>query len=152
VTGEKAGCYKTEILKQFPLPEPPDVKFIYEGTMWRRIDKNYKTKFVNDVFKLYRTDGTDSITRQIKNRQTGNYYSSKYYNYKSALNEIYNYLKIDKKNLYINIFGACKNGIYSGRSMKAILKEVKPFYAKLLIASGYPFFKIIFLLNKRVKK
>lgn len=152
VTGEKAGCYKTEILRQFLLPEPPDVKFIYEGTMWRKIDKIYKTRFINDVFKIYTISGEDSITNQIKKRFNPYYYSSKYYYYLSAVNEIYDYLKLDKKRLYTNIIGISKNGVYSDRLLSTVVKEVKPIYAKLVIVFFYPIFKIKYEIIKLSSK
>lgn len=148
VTGEKAGCYKTEILRQFALPEPTDVNFIYEGTMWRRIDKIYKTRFINEVFKIYTVSGEDSITNQIKKRFNPYYFSSKYYYYTSAVNEIYDYLKLDKKRLYTYIIGISKNGVYSDRLLSKIIPEVKPIYAKVVIIACYPIFKINYAIIK----
>ena len=51
--GERAGCMRTDILKQYPLPEPNDVNFIFESTMWYKIDRDFKTICVNDSFKYY---------------------------------------------------------------------------------------------------
>lgn len=147
VFGEKAGCYKTEILKNFLLPEPYGVKFIYEGTIWRRVDKLYKTRFINEVFKIYNVNGNDSITMQIKNRKNKYFFTSKYNYYISGLNEIYDYLKLDKRKLYINILGSCKNGVYSEIGLKQILQEVNPRYAKLLIAISYPIFRTKYIFD-----
>lgn len=60
VTGEKWGFSRTEVLRQFPFPE--DVEgHVPEGVVWSAIARHYKTRFINQVLRIYhKTD--DSIT------------------------------------------------------------------------------------------
>lgn len=56
VKGEKWGFQRTEILKQFPFPEIPNVKFFPEGVIWSAIGRSYKTRFINEVVRIYYKD------------------------------------------------------------------------------------------------
>ncbi len=61
VKGEKFGCMRTEVLRQFPFPE--DVSgFVPESLVWRAIGRaGYLTRFVNQVFRVYH-DSDDSLS------------------------------------------------------------------------------------------
>ena len=53
VRGEKFGCLRTDVLRQFPFPE--DIHgFVPESLVWRAIARaGYMTRFVNQVFRVY---------------------------------------------------------------------------------------------------
>jgi len=63
VRGEKFGCLRTDVLRQFPFPE--DIPgFVPESLVWRAIARaGYLTRFVNQVFRVYHDSG-DSLSRQ----------------------------------------------------------------------------------------
>lgn len=63
VRGEKFGCLRTDVLRQFPFPE--DIPgFVPESLVWRAIARaGYLTRFVNQVFRVYFNSG-DSLSRQ----------------------------------------------------------------------------------------
>lgn len=63
VRGEKFGCLRTDVLKQFPFPE--DIPgFVPESLVWREIARaGYLTRFVNHAFRVYH-DSPDSLSRQ----------------------------------------------------------------------------------------
>lgn len=67
VRGEKFGCLRTDVLRQFPFPE--DIPgFVPESLVWRAMARaGYLTRFVNQVFRVYH-DSADSLSRQ--GRQT----------------------------------------------------------------------------------
>jgi glycosyltransferase involved in cell wall biosynthesis len=52
VRGEKSPVFRTEVLRQFPFPEVQKT-YIPEGMIWLEIAKTYKTRFVNEVFRIY---------------------------------------------------------------------------------------------------
>jgi hypothetical protein len=68
VRGEKFGCLRTDVLRQFPFPE--DIAgFVPESLVWRAIARaGYLTRFVNQVFRVYH-DSSDSLSRQGKENQ-----------------------------------------------------------------------------------
>ena len=60
VRGEKWGFQRTEVLKRFPFPEDlPGL--VPEGYVWSQIDQVYKTRFVNEMLRVYYRDQTDSL-------------------------------------------------------------------------------------------
>lgn len=63
VSGEKFGCLRTSVLRQFPFPE--DIPgFVPESLVWRAIARaGYLNRFVNQVFRVY-YDSPDSLSQQ----------------------------------------------------------------------------------------
>jgi glycosyltransferase involved in cell wall biosynthesis len=53
VLGEKSGFQRTDVMKEFPFPEFEGERFITEATVWHRIAQKYKTRFVNEAFRIY---------------------------------------------------------------------------------------------------
>lgn len=62
VFGEKWGCQKTDILKQYPFPEIPGERFIEDSVVWNKISLRYKTVFINEVLRLYYENAPDGTT------------------------------------------------------------------------------------------
>lgn len=62
VHGEKFGCLRTEVLRQFPFRE--DVPgFVVESTVWSAMARaGYLTRWVNQVFRVYH-DSPDALVR-----------------------------------------------------------------------------------------
>lgn len=62
VRGEKWGFSRTDVLRAHPFPEhlPGHVP---EGVVWTAISANYKTRFVNEVVRIYYQDAGNQLTR-----------------------------------------------------------------------------------------
>lgn len=60
--GDRCGVLRTDLLRAHPFPEPPDRRYVAEGTVWRRIGTTYLTRHVNDPVLLVRTDNQDRLT------------------------------------------------------------------------------------------
>ena len=58
--GEKWGFQRTAVLKQFPFPED-EPGLIPEGYVWSQLDQRYKTRFVNEMLRVYYHDQGDSL-------------------------------------------------------------------------------------------
>ncbi|TXG84722.1 MAG: glycosyltransferase family 2 protein [Sphingomonadales bacterium] len=64
VTGEKWGFHRTDLLKEFPFPE--DIKgHVPEGIVWKAIGTRYKTRWINEVVRIYYSE-VDSITNSSR--------------------------------------------------------------------------------------
>jgi glycosyltransferase involved in cell wall biosynthesis len=70
VRGEKFGCLRTDVLRQFPFPE--DIPgFVPESLVWRAIARaGYVTRFVNQVFRVYHDDA-DSLSHETRAPDSG---------------------------------------------------------------------------------
>ncbi len=53
VKGEKWGFHRTDVLKQFPFPTVRNAKFVSEGVVWFAIARRFKTRFVNEMLRIY---------------------------------------------------------------------------------------------------
>ena len=61
IVGEKWGFQRTDVLRRLPFPE--DVRgLVPEAVVWSRIATRYRTRFVNDVLRIYHTE-PDSISQ-----------------------------------------------------------------------------------------
>ena len=69
IKGEKWGFHRTDVLVDFPCYEEIVGIHIPPGVLWRKIGKNYKTRFVNEALGVYYTD-QQSILRNSKHPRT----------------------------------------------------------------------------------
>ena len=57
IRGDKWGFTRTDILRQFPYPEPPGFFYVSEAVVWFAIGRRYKTRYVNDPLGInFETD------------------------------------------------------------------------------------------------
>ncbi len=64
VKGEKWGFVRTDVLRRFPFPDLGGEKFVPEGVIWNVISKHFKTRFVNEVLRVYWCGSEDQLTHQ----------------------------------------------------------------------------------------
>ena len=69
--GERWEFQRTDVLRQFPFPVPPmRLSYIPEGTVWSRIGRNYKTRYVNEPLRVYyETEGNVSTSGSRSQKQ-----------------------------------------------------------------------------------
>lgn len=53
VTGEKWGCHRTAVLRQFEFPEVAGEKYCPEGVVWNRVARSYLVRHVNEALRIY---------------------------------------------------------------------------------------------------
>ena len=62
--GDNWGFKRLEVMRQFPLPEPPGETFIPVGLSWAAMARaGYKTRYANEQLYNYFTDHSDTMTR-----------------------------------------------------------------------------------------
>ncbi len=61
--GDKDGFYLTDILKAYPFPKVSNTTFLPESTVWDRIARRYKKRYVNEAFRTIYFDQSVSLTR-----------------------------------------------------------------------------------------
>lgn len=64
IKGEKWGFHRTDVLKQFPFPEPQNCRFVSESYVWFRIARCYKTRFINENLRIYYQDAGNQLTKR----------------------------------------------------------------------------------------
>lgn len=88
VAAERFACIRTDVLKQFPFPEPEGTTFITESVVWNKIDKSYKQYYVNEPFLIYYSNEPDSLTNAWYHDHIEEGYVSNYFWRVSQLNDI----------------------------------------------------------------
>jgi len=63
VKGEKWGFQRTDVLRRFPFPEPPNERFVIEAIVWRAIARQFKTRYVNEMLRIYYCHDSDQSRR-----------------------------------------------------------------------------------------
>jgi glycosyltransferase involved in cell wall biosynthesis len=73
VRGEKWGFQRTSVLRRFPLPGPEVGKTVVpEGLIWWSIARQYQTRYVNEVLRIYYTsEGSLSNPRRAQDSAVG---------------------------------------------------------------------------------
>lgn len=62
IKGEKWGILRTDILKQFKYPEKK-ASFYPDSYLWFKIGKQYKTRYINEIVRIYYIEAKHSITK-----------------------------------------------------------------------------------------
>jgi len=57
VRGDKWECFRTDVMRHYPLPEPERPGSVPEGIMLARIARRYVALYVNRVLRVYYDDG-----------------------------------------------------------------------------------------------
>jgi glycosyltransferase involved in cell wall biosynthesis len=70
VKGEKWGFHRTDILKLYPFPEIIKRKTFPEGVIWQKIDRKYKTRFINERLRIYFVNDTSTPARQLPGKNS----------------------------------------------------------------------------------
>lgn len=87
VRGEKWGFHRVSVLRDHPFVERQDWTFVPEGTVWARIARRYKTRYVNEALRIY-YPGPDQLTGSHPVRHAG----ALAYWHQSVLNDQIDYL------------------------------------------------------------
>lgn len=66
INAEFESMILVRILKDHPMPEPEGVTFVTENIRWGRLNKIYRSYYVNDILRIYHTESDNSITRSRK--------------------------------------------------------------------------------------
>lgn len=61
VRGEKWGCVRADVLRQFPFPADVPGNFIPESYIWVQISQHFLTRHVNDVLRVYWMDAPSLV-------------------------------------------------------------------------------------------
>lgn len=60
---ETWGFHRTLVLKDFPFPENPEVRFIPENIVWDKIARHYKIRCINEPLRIFYQDAGNQVTK-----------------------------------------------------------------------------------------
>lgn len=133
--GDKSCCRKLSVLKQFPFPTFPDVKFVSEGMVWGQINKLYDQYCTNDVFRIYYTDSEDSLASgkmHSTTRWRTYFYVARFY-----VNELFDQITYNPA-IIRSIVSMARCALLSHTSYKESMEGLNAWYKKVLVTLSYP--------------
>ncbi len=138
--GEKWGLQRTDVLKEFPYPEPQGIKLIYEGYVWARISQKYQTRYVNKCLRVYYTEAGSYM-----NAAPAKYASDLAYSTKEVLNYELAYfwkapLTFIKQTVHYVRF--------SLHAHAALFKGLKPTLGRVLVSLCLPLGALVFVKDR----
>jgi glycosyltransferase involved in cell wall biosynthesis len=68
VGGEKWGFHRTAVLREFPFSEEISRQYVPESTIWSRIARAYRTRFVNEALRIYFIDEPSMVHGQQRGK------------------------------------------------------------------------------------
>lgn len=166
VKGEKWGFNRTDVLKRFPFPEHENMKFILEGFVWKGIARFYKTRFVNEILRVYHVQdskGSDQLSRSLSDiRET---ISKKYaiggsLYYEFLLNNDISWLRFKPMEFFIYAINDIRFSLHSRKTLRRVLKGVYTLKGKILVLIAGPIAiplylcesKNVFVIHKVIRK
>ena len=149
VGGEKWGFHRTDVLRQFPFPE--DVRgYVPEGYVWMQIDRQYKTRFVNEPLRLYYRDQGDSLmTMGAKDPRTSA--DGEVVGAAMELQQCVQWFKHAPGRLCKLAANLVRLGLHSKLSperLKRVLWTDQPWSARLLLLTAAPLGVAVYLLDR----
>lgn len=137
VGGEKFGCMRTHVLRQFPFPENVP-GFVPESLVWRAIARaGYLNRFVNQVFRVY-YDSPDSLSRQ--GRESSGYALGLWLLARDTVVECLPWFRYAPAQFLMAAARYTRFGLHLGKKKKKALRHwpVRGMAARLLIALMAP--------------
>lgn len=67
--GEHVAIMVTKTLKDNPWPEPEGITLVTEDVVWKKLEKEYRSYYINDIVRVYYTDTKDSYTNTKRSIQ-----------------------------------------------------------------------------------
>ena len=134
--GEKSNCRRVDVLRRFPFPTFDDTKFVTENIIWEKINKEYDSYCVNDVFRVYYQDSVDSLAKGKMHSQTR--MKSRFYYSLFCINDLFEEITYNK-NVYISIVNIARAALCSQLKYQEVMKSLNKWYKKLIVTViGYP--------------
>lgn len=124
--GDRNFCIKRDVLASHLLPEHRDTKYIPESVMWKKIDRDFVTRFVNAPLSVCSNDSDDSMMKELlgRSRSRENYASTYYMAY---YNIVDNYDLLTGREKLTSYAILMESGVRSGKhpSYSTALRSVR---------------------------
>jgi len=146
VKGEKWGFHRTDVLKQFPFPTVRNAKFVSEGVVWFAISRRFKTRFVNEVLRIYHMN--DKVGDRLSSLSPAVLFGRALF-HKYVLNDLVDWCLSSPVIVLRSAVNFSRYSFGVGKGPYSQLGELRPLVARLLVAISLPFAFAISLKDKR---
>ena len=143
IKGEKWGFQRTEIMKKFPFPEFKNFNFIPESIIWNAIGRKYKTRFINQVVRIYKYDAGNQLSNKslIERSPLCIFYAM-------ILSNDIDYIFVAPWALFKIAAQGCRLSLHQNDSLKIQFSRLKKWSTKILWLFALPVGFILFQYDK----
>jgi glycosyltransferase involved in cell wall biosynthesis len=138
IKGDKWGFQRTDAYKEFPFPTSPvpNPRFNCEGLTYLALSRKYKTRFVNEILKVYHIDdgAGDHLSLLDPATMTGPALFHKY-----ILEQLTDWLFRSPWKMFRSAINFSRYSFGMGKSAWSQLKELHSGMGRLLVGLALPF-------------
>jgi glycosyltransferase involved in cell wall biosynthesis len=146
VLGEKWGFQRTSVMREFLLPEIEGYTGLMPNSIaWNAIAGKYKTRYVNDVLKVYWQDEPTSLMRPVNPLadMPGHLIESR-----SMLNEDFRWFRYAPWTFYLKAAKYSRSAFHSRLSLRRQAQDLNSGRARLLWAIAIPLGFLIYVAER----
>ena len=144
VKGEKWGFHRTQVMRDFPFPEPDAGRFVPLDMVWKKIARHYKTRYVNEVLRIYFEDDADQVTRLSRNSMSPRAVPGRRLQNLQSLNNDLRWARYVPVEFLRTAGNYARTSFHCGVGVAEQWKALQPAFAKvlwlLMLPAGYAMF------------
>jgi len=143
--GEKWGVCRTDVLRQHPFPEIAGANFVPEALIGLQAARKYKTRYVNEVFRIYYVEDDASGASLTSPDNIAKGARGRLYFYVWLLNNEMEYF-LRAPGPFIRAAAMLPVvARYAGRPLREVWRELKGRRARFLVLAAYPLSLVLML-------
>jgi glycosyltransferase involved in cell wall biosynthesis len=146
--GEKWGPELTEVVRRYPFPEIRGTQFTPEGIVWLDIAKTYKTRCINEVFRIYYVDDQKTGATLTKRTALDDGARGRLHYYVWLLNNDFEYFFRAPKPFLKAALMLPIVARFSGESLCRVLTSVDKPSARLLVWMVLPAASLVYVFDR----
>lgn len=144
VRGEKWLCVRTDVMREFPFPEEPTFRSIPESVVLFRMARKYKTRWVNEVLRIYWIS-PESISRRFDPSVVAGPVSILH---RTRLNEQLDWFRFAPVFYMRSAIHYSRFSFHRGLGLRGQASQLKGIWAKLLWAAMLPLGFLVYLKER----
>lgn len=144
VKGEKWDLHYLKVLREFPFPESIKQACIPESLVWNKFARKYKTRFINEVLRIYWIEG-ESLAHGGKPSKSAIGNSMMHL---SALNEHLDWLPFAPLAFFRSAVHYSRFSFHLGDSIFQQFKSVRTSLGKVLWLANFPLGYLVYLKDR----
>lgn len=145
--GEKWGFQRTDVLREFPFPRLAGEKFVPESVVWLALSRKYKTRFVNEILRIYYID--DGENDHLSDIQNPSVLWGRAFFHRQVLNEFVDWIFKAPLTLYRSAINFSRYSFGLGKGPVSQFRELKNARAWALLGGSLPLGFLLYLRDRR---
>ena len=142
---EMWGMNRTDVLREYPMPEIQGLSFYPEIIIWDKMSQSYVSRFFNEPLRIIYDDQENKTTSKVGNTR----FRENYLLWKHYLNDMGGYFRFKPQLFCKAAVGAMRDGLLCGIPWGGVLKDIHSLWFKILVLLGSP---IAVVLTRRDKQ